>query len=330
MRAAREARYPAPLNLSHVDQVDVARWDAFEAGYRAALAAREDAPRKGAIKRIGTVVNGRAEGWVVEGADIGVYRTSDGREFLEGWSVEELELIAAAREGDQALRQQITDCASDASLVDSPEKLEALTERLLALAESEVEELPGDGQRPGLHDVLVTAADALDTAASRVLAARAGVRLAIDWNVTGAPVVRDTEREHEADHAEAVAKASWEAKRTSAERPWNELIDKPKQKWRGYVTAVLAVVDVEVKDAKWKAVERQFEKTAMLEQKLAAEHQARVLAKALDEFFRTAGKRYELKAAVEPTLQALGYPKEETSEKCMGKPGEAGDPSEAA
>lgn len=70
---------------------------------------------------------------------------------------------------------------------------------------------PGDGQRPGLHDVLVTAADALDTAASRVLAARAGVRLAIDWNVTGAPVVRDTEREHEpSSDLDAVSKAQGE------------------------------------------------------------------------------------------------------------------------
>jgi hypothetical protein len=73
------------------------------------------------------------------------------------------------------------------------------------------------------------------------------------------------------DRVETVARASWEAKRTNAERTWDVLVDKPKQKWRGHVAAVLAVVEKEVKDARWKAVERQFEKTAMLEQKLTAE-----------------------------------------------------------
>jgi len=73
------------------------------------------------------------------------------------------------------------------------------------------------------------------------------------------------------DRVETVARASWEAKRTNAERAWDVLVDKPKQKWRGHVAAVLAVVDKEVKHARWKAVERQLEKTAMLEQKLAAE-----------------------------------------------------------
>ena len=46
MGAEREALYPRPHNPSSVDMIDVARWDAFEAGWkaRAALAAREGPP----------------------------------------------------------------------------------------------------------------------------------------------------------------------------------------------------------------------------------------------------------------------------------------------
>lgn len=41
MRATRDELYPPPHDLSHVDAIDVARWEAFEKGYTAALASSE-------------------------------------------------------------------------------------------------------------------------------------------------------------------------------------------------------------------------------------------------------------------------------------------------
>ena len=65
---------------------------------RAALAAREEPHVKGAILQIGTVVEGRPEGWVFDGAHIGHLILPDGSQVCGGWTVSELELIGAARE----------------------------------------------------------------------------------------------------------------------------------------------------------------------------------------------------------------------------------------
>ena len=64
----------------------------------AALAAREEPHVKGAILQIGTVVEGRPEGWVFDGAHIGHLILPDGSQVCGGWTVSELELIGAARE----------------------------------------------------------------------------------------------------------------------------------------------------------------------------------------------------------------------------------------
>ena len=53
--------------------------------------------RKGKILRIGTVVDGRPEGWAFEGGAIGLEIRADGSQLCAGWSVEELEAISAAQ-----------------------------------------------------------------------------------------------------------------------------------------------------------------------------------------------------------------------------------------
>jgi hypothetical protein len=173
---------------------------------------------------------------------------------------------------------------------------------------------PGDGQR--LRNALMCLEGALgDVDDSNNEANREALAVAREQALV---VLRDTEREHEpADQYDTAAKV-WAAEqcgRVAAEAA--EVLDNLLESLQR-VGIEGQAGDVEDFDAALKEARDLHKRLGDPQQEhlhaLRAHRHAEVLAKALDQFLRCSppGRRLEqeLKEQVEPTLQALGYPKE--------------------
>ena len=95
--AARDALYPPLHNPTHVDAIDVARWGAFDAGYLAALAAREEP--QGEIDDREWVLSPTAVGVIVS------HRRADGK-FVTGMGDGERESVVVVPKPRAAAREE--------------------------------------------------------------------------------------------------------------------------------------------------------------------------------------------------------------------------------
>ena len=152
----------------------------------AALAAREEPHVKGAILQIGTVVEGRPEGWVFDGAHIGHLILPDGSQVCGGWTVSELELIGAAREDTErpTIRQH--------------EELQRAYEEALGRANRAEKSLREDTERP---DHITTELDDQGRPTRMVVAAREDTEPEAEmvWGEGPYEKGEDTERPDEDD-----------------------------------------------------------------------------------------------------------------------------------